>query len=91
MAVLGCGSTPRDINFGSDAGADYIAPDVVNPSDATDTTTTTTTDADAPADVVTADAATTDPDAANDAATDVTTDVATDVVTDGAADGVAGQ
>jgi hypothetical protein len=86
VLVLGCGSTPRDINFGTDAGSDYIAPDVA-PEDGGDAGTapdvsTTTDDADA--------ATTADLDAAADAAS-LADDGATDVVTDGADDGATGQ
>jgi len=36
LSLIGCGgSTPRDINFGKDAGADFTPPDLATPVDAT--------------------------------------------------------
>lgn len=39
LSFLGCGgATPRDINFGKDAGTDFTPPDLAGPApDATDT------------------------------------------------------
>ena len=36
LSLIGCGgSTPRDMYFGKDAGADYTPPDLATPVDAT--------------------------------------------------------
>lgn len=63
LGGLGCGSTPRDINYGTEAGADFDAPPKPDrPTDATDATDASdASDATDAADVAdTADAGATD-------------------------------